>query len=214
MKKKESISTTATTTTTTTTTASCLFLLLLHNCIQPSTQQLNIGVEIDADTNQNVTLADNSLSAELSQANLTQGYIQSVTQEELIVNICPKGTFSSPGGGACIQCPAGTASPVEGAYNDMTCAACNAGTFAAIESSACTNCPANTFSPQYKASTIEQCRACPPDTTSTVGSDNVRSCVCNSGFFVSNNIIPGFDGVVNSLGFEGAVSINVPHVVC
>ncbi len=190
-----------------------LLLLRLLLIARPSTQQLNIQVEISADTN-NVTLADNTLSAELSQANLTQGYIQSITQEELLVDICSVGTFSSPSRGACIDCPAGTASPVEGAYNDMTCAACSAGTFAGVASSVCTNCPANTFSPQYKASSISQCIACPSDTTSAVGSDNVRSCVCNSGFFVSNNLLSAFDGVVTSLGFDGAVSINVPHVVC
>ena len=186
---------------------------ILFAIIHPSVQQLNIKVEIAADNN-NVTLADNTLSAELSQANLTQGYIQSITQEELLVDICPTGTFSSPTGGACVNCPSGTASPVEGAANDMTCAACNAGTFAAAASSVCTNCPTNTFSPQYKAATISQCLACPSDTTSTVGSDSVRSCVCNSGFFVSNNLVSAFDGITASLGFAGAVSINLPHVVC
>ena len=193
-----------------------LFLLLvcLALLIHPSTQQLNIQVEIDAGTGDNVTLADNTLSAELSQANLTQGYIQSITQEELLVDICPTGTFSSPTGGACVNCPSGTASPAEGAINDMTCAACSAGTFSAVASSVCTNCPVNTFSPQYKATSVSQCLSCPPDTTSTVGSDNVRSCVCNKGSFVSNNLVSAFDGIISSLGFEGAASINLPHVVC
>lgn len=190
-----------------------VMLLCLSAMVHPSTQQLNIKVEIEADNN-NVTLADNTLSAELSQANLTQGYIQSITQEELLVDICPTGTFSSPGRGECIKCPAGTASPVEGASNDMTCAACNAGTFSGIAASTCTNCPVNTFSTLYKASTISQCIACPSNTASAVGSDNVRACVCNSGFFVSNNLISAFDGVISALGFSGAVSINVPHVAC
>ena len=188
-------------------------IFIIFSFIDPSFQQLNIDVQISSDT-ENITLADNTLSAELSQANLTQGYIQSVTQQELIVDICSKGTYSAPGGGACIDCPQGTASPVEGASNDMTCGGCSAGTFAASASSACTNCPVNTFSPTYKASSVTQCIACPPDTTSTTGSDNVRSCVCNSGFFVSNNIITGFDGIVTALGFDGATSINVEHVVC
>ena len=190
-----------------------IILSLLALLIHPSVQQLNIEVEITVN-NTNVTLADNSLSAELSQANLTQGYIQSVTQEELVVDICPVGTFSSPNGGACIDCPSGTASPVEGASNDMTCGACNAGTFAAAASSACTNCPINTFSTTHKAAAVSQCLACPQDTTATVGSDNVRSCVCRSGLFVSNNLVSAFDGITASLGFEGAASINLPHVVC
>jgi hypothetical protein len=186
-----------------------LFALLIH----PSVQQLNVKVEIEADKD-NITLADNTLSAELSQANLTQGYVQSITQEQLLVDICPTGTFSSPTGDDCVDCPSGTASPVEGAINDMTCVACNAGTFAATASSACANCPINTFSTRHKAATVSQCLACPPDTTSTVGSDNVRSCVCKSGLFVSNNLVSAFDGITASLGFEGAASINLPHVVC
>ncbi len=190
-----------------------IILSLLALLIRPSFQQLNINVEIKAD-NTNVTLADNALSAELSQANLTQGYIQAITKEELIVDICPVGTFSSPNGGVCFDCPSGTASPVEGANNDMTCGACNAGTFAAAKSSECTKCPINTFSTAHKAATVSQCLTCPADTTSTVGSDNVRSCVCRSGLFVSNNLVSAFDGITASLGFEGAVSINLPHVVC
>jgi hypothetical protein len=193
-----------------------LILCIASLCllVRPSVQQVNIKVEIAPDNADNITLSDNTLSAELSQANLTQGYIQSIVQQELLVDICSVGTFSSPTGGECVNCPAGTASPVEGASNDMTCAACSAGTFAGIASSACTNCPVNTFSPQYKAASVAECIPCPSDTTSTVGSDNVRSCVCNSGFFVSNNLISPFDGVLSALGFDGAVSINVPHVAC
>lgn len=200
--------------TTTTITSALLIVTSLIIFIHPSYSQI-ISVEVDIDTNTgNTTLEDNALSAELSLANLSQAYIQSITQEELVVDICSKGTFSSPTGGVCINCPVGTASPIEGASNDMTCSGCSAGTFAAEKSSTCTDCPANTFSPQYKASSITQCIACPPDTTSTSASDNVRSCVCNNGFFVSNNIISGFDGIVTALGFDGATSINLPHVVC
>jgi hypothetical protein len=96
----------------------------------------------------------------------------------------------------------------------MTCAACSAGTFSATASSVCTNCPVNTFSPTYKATAITQCLACPSSTTSVTGSDNVRSCVCNSGNFVSNNLVSDFDGIIAALGFDGAVSINRLHVVC
>lgn len=186
-----------------------LCLILIHQ----STQQLNIKVEIKGDAD-NITLEDNTLSAELSQANLTQGYIQSISQAELMVNICPTGTYSLPNTGECIDCPAGTASPVEGAANDMTCAACGAGTFAKAAASVCTNCPVHTFSTLYKASSKSQCIACPTNTTSAVGSGNVRACVCNSGFFVSNNLVSAFDGVIDTLGFDGAISIDLPHVAC
>jgi hypothetical protein len=188
-------------------------LFITTTLFHPSSQQLNINVQIEPDS-ANMTLEGNSLSAELTRANISQGYIQSVTQEELMVDICTKGTFSSPTGGLCVDCPVGTASPVEGASNDMTCGGCSAGTFAAAASSACTDCPVNTFSTQYKASSAAQCITCPTDTTSSPGSDNVRSCVCNNGFFVSNNLVSGFDGVVAALGFDGAASINLPHVVC
>jgi hypothetical protein len=185
-------------------------LLLLLALAHPTIQQINIGVDIDTLTG-NTTLNQN-LSPELQQANLTQGYIQSVTNTELIVEICPTGTFSD--NAQCVDCPSGTASPVQGASNDMTCAACSAGTFAAAKSSACTNCPGNTFSTTYKASASSQCLSCPASTTSITGSDNVRSCVCDNGLFVSNNLAPAFDGITLSLGFEGAANINRAHVVC
>jgi hypothetical protein len=184
-------------------------LALMH----PSTQQVNINVEIAADPD-NVTLEETKLNVDLQQANLSAAYIQSITVQELLVDICHAGTFSPPSGGSCIDCPSGTASTAEGASNDMTCAACSAGSFAATASSVCTDCPANTFSPTYKAASIAQCLTCPPDTTSTSGSNNVRSCVCNNGLFVSNNLVAPFDGIIASLGFEGAASISLPHVVC
>lgn len=187
-----------------------LTVALLFTLAHLSVQQINVQVDIDTLTG-NTTLTDN-LSPELQQANLTQGYVESITQKELIVTLCGKGTFSN--NAACVDCPSGTASPTEGASNDMTCAACSAGTFAATASSACTNCPTNTFSTTYKASASTQCTNCPSDTTSTTGSDNVRSCVCNNGLFVSNNLVTSFDGITASLGFEGAAGINVAHVIC
>jgi hypothetical protein len=187
-----------------------LLVVFLLALIHPSVQQINVNVEIDT-VNGTATLTDN-LSPELQQANLTQGYVTSVTNKELIVERCPTGTFSD--NAECVNCPSGTASPVTGASNDMTCAACSAGTFAATKSSACTNCQPNTFSTTYKASSSAQCLSCPQSTTSNTGSDNVRSCVCDNGLFVSNNLAPAFDGVTLSLGFEGATGVNLAHVVC
>ena len=190
-----------------------LLSIALFALIHPSVQQVNINVEIDAD-NSNTTLVADDLNLELQQANLSQAFIKSITVEELQVDICHAGPLSPPSGGSCIDCPSGTASAAEGASNDMTCAACNAGSFAATASSVCTNCPVNTFSPTYKAESITQCLSCPPDTTSAKASNNVRSCVCKDGLFVSNNLVSSFDGIIASLGFEGAAAISVPHVMC
>ena len=192
-----------------------LTITLFMALVRPSTQQINIKVDIDSISGNltNSTLSE-LIIPELLQANLTKGYVQSITHEELVVNLCPTGTFSSAERDACVQCPSGTSSPVTGASNDMTCRACSAGTFSGVASSACANCPANSFSPVYKATDSTQCTACPSNTKSTAGSDNVRACVCDSGFFVSNNLVSSFDGIVSTLGFEGAAAINLPHVVC
>ena len=192
-----------------------LLLTIALALVRHSTQQINIKVDIDSISGNltNSTLSE-LIIPELLQANLTKGYVQSITHEELVVSLCATGTFSSADRDACVQCPSGTASATLGASNDMTCRACSAGTFSGVASSACANCPTNTFSPVYKATDSTQCTACPSNTKSTAGSDNVRSCVCNSGFFVSNNLVSSFDGIVSTLGFEGAGAINLPHVVC
>ena len=186
-----------------------LFTAALFALVHLSVQE--VEVQVDIDTNSSTSLTDN-LSPELQQANLTQGYIESITKKELIVELCPKGTFSRDA--ACVGCPTGTASPAEGASNDMTCGACSAGSFAGASASACANCATNTFSTTYKASSSSQCIGCPPDTTSATGSDNVRSCVCNKGLFVSNNLVSAIDSATESLGFEGAAGIDLPHVLC
>jgi hypothetical protein len=189
-----------------------LLLLVFLTCFHLSSQQM-VSVNVEIETQNSTGLTEN-LGVVLTDANLSQATIQSITQEELVVEICKTGTFSSPDGGLCTNCPAGTASPVTGAINDMTCASCIAGTFASVASSTCTNCPTNSFSPTYKASSVAQCLSCPTDTSSTPGSNNVRSCVCDNGLFVSNNLVSAFDGIIASLGFDGAVSINLPHVIC
>ena len=184
------------------------FLLLAR----PSYQQISIDVDING--NVNTTLQANQLSVQLNQANLQQGTISSISSEILLVDICPTGTFSSVDGSACVPCPSGTASPVEGASNAMTCSACNAGTFASPSSSVCINCPSNTFSSIYMAANVSQCSSCPSHSTAPVSSDQVEACVCDDRYFVSNNLLSSFDGIFASLGFEGAASINVAHVLC
>ena len=64
-----------------------------------SVQQINIQVDIDTNS---TTLNDN-LSPELQQANLTQGYIQSVTKTELVVEKCRTGTFSRDSVTPCVS---------------------------------------------------------------------------------------------------------------
>ena len=140
--------------------------------------------------------------------------ISSEADTILFVEKCGKGTYSNKDGNMCLDCPAGTASAAEGASNPMTCNACSTGAFSAAASSVCTDCPINTFSTTYMASNQTQCLVCPPHSTSPTHSNQVQDCVCDSGFFMSDNILTPFDSILTPLGFEGALSINIPHVIC
>ena len=64
------------------------------------------------------------------------------------------------------------------------------------------------------AANVSQCSSCPSHSTAPVSSDQVEACVCDDAYFMSNNILPSFDGIFASLGFENAASIDVVHVVC
>jgi hypothetical protein len=96
----------------------------------------------------------------------------------------------------------------------MTCSACSIGSFSAAASSICTDCAINTFSTTYMASNRTQCLVCPPHSTSPTHSNQVQDCVCDRGFFMSDNILTPFDSILEALGFDGALSINIPHVTC
>ena len=91
---------------------------------------------------------------------------------------------------------------------------CSAGAWSADGAPNCTNCAANTFSTTYRADTIARCNACPPHSTSPPGSPQVEGCTCDSGFFQSSNLLPVFDGIVVSLGFERVAPVDLAHVVC
>ena len=142
------------------------------------------------------------------------GTITQSTDQTIFVDLCTEGTFSTPGGTACANCPAGTANPAKGAPNAMSCRPCSAGAWSADGAPNCTNCAANTFSTTYRADTITRCNACPPHSTSPPGSPQVEGCTCDSGFFQSSNLLPVFDGIVVSLGFERVAPVDQAHVVC
>ena len=171
-------------------------------------------VDVHVDVIVNHTISGNQLSAELTQGGLQQGTITQIIDEEILVDICTPGTYSYAGASACTLCPQGTSSPITGATNAMVCHACSAGTWAGDGSPTCANCVANTFSTIYMASNYTQCTNCPPHSTSPSASSQVQACVCDNGYFMSNNLLTAFDGILTTLGFEGASAINVPHIVC
>jgi hypothetical protein len=192
--------------------AAGLLTLLLLAAAPDALGQLNIDVKIEGTDSTEINTQ--TLSSQLASGGLSQGTVTTDSSSVLIVQQCPKGTYGAKDGGSCIDCPAGTASPVDGAANPMTCTACNTGSFSGAASSACTECPANTFSTTYMASQRSQCLVCPPRSTSPPHSNQVEDCVCDSGHFMSDNIFTPFDSITSSLGFEGALSINIPHVFC
>jgi hypothetical protein len=81
----------------------------------------------------------------------------------------------------------------------------------------------NTFSVVPLAPDVTVCQPCPLYTSSSAESDNVDQCVCNSGYFLSDNILSVSNGltydavsqgIANTLAFSSLVSIDVPHVAC
>lgn len=188
------------------------FLLLLA-LASPTVGQLSIEVKIEGAAG--TTVNTQTLSSSLVSSGINTGFNTITTNQDsvLLVLKCLTGTYSKDGQ-ACVDCPAGTASPVEGAFSPMTCSACSTGSFSAAASSVCTDCPINTFSTTYMASNKTQCLVCPPHSTSATHSNQVEDCVCDSGHFMSDNILNPFDSILETLGFEGALSINIPHVAC
>jgi len=187
------------------------FLLAVSMSFTLAQQQITVDVDIN---NKNTPILANQLSAELTRANLQQVTISQSINEEILVDICTPGTYSYAGASACTNCPGGTSSPIEGATNAMVCHSCSAGTWAYDGSSTCSNCVANTFSTTYMASNYTTCVNCPPHSTSPTGSSQVQACVCDNGFFMSNNLLTVFDGILITLGFASASSINIPHIIC
>ena len=190
---------------------SSVALILL--CLPLALAQQRISVNVDIQR-KNSTILTNQLSAELTHAHLQQVTITQSIDEAILVDICTPGTYSYAGASACTLCPGGTSSPTEGARNAMACHSCSAGTWANDGAPACINCVANTFSTTYMASNFTTCVNCPPHSTSPAGSSQVQACVCDNGYFMSNNLLTAFDGILTTLGFDSAVSINIPHIVC
>jgi hypothetical protein len=190
---------------------SLALMILFYAALAYAQLELEVRIEGTATTNINTQTLGSSLVS--SGINTGWNTITSDSSSILLVDKCPTGTYSKDGQ-ACVDCPAGTASPVEGAASPMTCSACSTGSFSAAASSVCTDCPVNTFSVTYMAANRTQCLSCPPHSTSPTRSNQVEDCVCDSGYFTSDNILSPFDSILEALGFEGALSINIPHVVC
>ena len=173
-------------------------------------QQINVEVVVDKPD----PISSTALSAELSEAKLLGGSITQTMDQVIMIDVCDPGSFSATDSVDCTNCPAGTASPTSGADNAMTCHSCSAGSWSGEGSANCTTCGANTFSTTYRAETVATCVQCPAHTTSPGASPQVQSCVCDNSYFQSDNLLPVFDGVLMSLGFDGAAPIDVPHVSC
>ena len=188
------------------TTLACISLTLLLPTT--SAQFLNIDVKIEGTEPVNIDTQRLGASVAIYSQNVP------VSNTILLVDRCSKGTYSNKEGTLCIDCPAGTKSDTEGASTPMACNACSTGSFSGTASSVCTDCQVNTFSTTYMAPSRTQCLVCPPRSTSPTHSNQVQDCVCDSGYFMSDNILTPFDSILASLGFEGALSINIPHVVC
>lgn len=166
----------------------------------------------------------NTLVSDGSKQGLTgfQGVNSGTVDVQLYAQMCGPGTYSQPSG-SCLPCPPGTASAASGASDPSTCIPCPTGAYAAAGSSVCTDCMPNTFSVVPLAPDISVCQACPPQSSSNAESDNVDQCVCNSGYFLSDNILSVSNGltyddvsqgIANTLAFSSLVSIDVPHVTC
>ena len=190
-----------------------LVIAILSTNVPAVSGQLSLEVQIEGTASTGInsqllgsTLITNGVAAPFNTITTDSNSI-------LLVDKCPTGTYSKDGQ-ACVDCPAGTESAVQGASSPMTCSACSTGSFSAQASSVCTDCVINTFSTTYMASNQTQCLVCPPHSTSPTHSNQVQDCVCDSGYFMSDNILSPFDSILEALGFEGALSINIPHVAC
>ena len=203
-----------------------LAFLLLTMCSVNA--QITVNVQISPDPNNlnapPPVLDLNTLVSGGNQQGLTgfQGVSSGTVDVQLVAQMCGPGTYSQLSG-SCLQCPAGTASAASGASDPSTCIPCPTGAYASAGSSVCVDCRPNTFSVVPLAPDITVCQACPVQSSSNAESDNVDQCVCNSGFFLSDNILSVSNGltydavsqgIANTLAFSSLVSIDVPHVTC
>ena len=190
--------------------------------------QITVNVQISPDPNNlnapPPVLDLNTLVTGGNQQGLTgfQGVSSGTVDVQLVAQMCGPGTYSQLSG-SCLPCPAGTASAASGASDPSTCIPCPTGAYASAGSSVCVDCRPNTFSVVPLAPDITVCQACPVQSSSNAESDNVDQCVCNSGFFLSDNILSVSNGLTyddvsqgisNTLAFSSLVSIDVAHVTC
>jgi hypothetical protein len=205
-----------------------MMLVLLALTLHSINAQITVDVQILPDPN-NINSPPPVLNLDTLVSNggsqgLTgfQGVNAGTVDVQLYAQMCAPGTYSQLSG-ACIPCPAGTASATNGASDPSTCIPCPTGAYASAGSSVCTDCRPNTFSVVPLAPDITVCQTCPIYTSSNAESDNVDQCVCNSGYFLSDNILSVSNGltydavsqgIANTLAFSSLVSIDVAHVTC
>jgi hypothetical protein len=199
----------------------CLLACLLpHSTVSQATGQVAIDVQILPGPNEPAPIIDANAIAQQGVSGVSQ-VITGTVDTQLVAQQCGQGTYSS--NQKCVPCPNGTASAALGASDPSTCVPCPTGSYALAGSSVCTDCTANTFSVTPLASNQGVCLQCPPYTTSAIRSDNVERCTCNSGYFLSNNIISATNQLLydtipavvsDLLAFRGASPIDVPHITC
>ena len=119
--------------------------------------------------------------------------IQSSSGEEVIIQQCPRGTYTEGSATACVDCSAGAASDILGATTRLACQTCSAGAFSLQASSQCTLCNIGTFSPNYGATNEGACLTCPQNSNSTIGTDAVTKCTCNDRYFLPANLMQPLD---------------------
>jgi hypothetical protein len=187
-------------------------------------QQIGLDVQIVNSDGSQISLDTDSLNTAASSQGAAGSFVNvdSSPETQLSALQCQQGTFSQKiiSNGittqTCVSCSAGTASAAVGASDASTCAPCTTGSFAIEKAATCTDCASNTFSITPAGPSPSVCLQCPPHTTSPTHSNSVDNCVCDAGYFQSDNVLKAFPyaAVPISLGFEGTIGINFPHVQC
>ena len=98
--------------------------------------------------------------------------------------VCPAGSFASPSSGdICVDCPAGTFQPSDGALAPDDCFHCGAGKFSAKRAATqCTDCAQSKYSISSSGNNHEDsCLSCGTHADSPAGSSTKESCACNAG---------------------------------
>lgn len=194
--------------------ALCLVLV----CLGTVQAQITINTQIVGGSG---SLDQGSVNTNLQQSSLpAAGSLSSSISNEIVIEVCKPGTYTEGGASTCMNCPAGTASPLTASTSHTNCQTCSAGAWALTASSRCTLCGVGTFSPNPGALNSSACLACPPNSNSSTGTDTIGNCLCNDRYFLPNNVLGPLDplsgvqfGTFASLPPQTIV-LDVPHVTC